>query len=76
MSGSYPTRATLLDFLVSMGAAIRITSVESRNGELAGDLLVTVEVAVPQQLSPAERDAIEALAGAGGESPRRHLGVD
>ena len=42
----------------------------------AGDLLVTVEVAVPQHLSPAERDAIEALAGAGGESPRRHLGVD
>jgi 3-phosphoshikimate 1-carboxyvinyltransferase len=39
--GLNPTRSTLLDFLVSMGAAIRITSVESRNGELAGDLLVT-----------------------------------
>jgi molecular chaperone DnaJ len=42
----------------------------------AGDLLVTVEVAVPQHLSAAERDAIEALAGAAGDSPRRHLGVD
>jgi molecular chaperone DnaJ len=43
----------------------------------AGDLLVTVEVAVPQRLSDAERDAIEALASAtqGTESPRSHLGV-
>ncbi|TML43592.1 MAG: molecular chaperone DnaJ [Actinobacteria bacterium] len=41
----------------------------------AGDLLVTVEVAVPQHLSDAERDAIEALANASDESPRTHLGV-
>jgi molecular chaperone DnaJ len=41
----------------------------------AGDLLVTVEVAVPQHVSGAEREAIEALAAAGGESPRAHLGV-
>jgi molecular chaperone DnaJ len=41
----------------------------------AGDLLVTVEVAVPTQLSPAEREAIQALAAAAGESPRAHLGV-
>ena len=40
-----------------------------------GDLLVTVEVAVPQKLSDAEREAIEALATASTESPRRHLGV-
>ncbi|MDQ4097986.1 MAG: molecular chaperone DnaJ [Actinomycetota bacterium] len=40
-----------------------------------GDLLVTVEVAVPTRLSPAEREAIEALAAAAGESPRAHLGV-
>jgi molecular chaperone DnaJ len=38
-----------------------------------GDLLVTVEVAVPQKLSAAERKAIEALADATGESPRAHL---
>jgi molecular chaperone DnaJ len=42
----------------------------------AGDLLVTVEVAVPQKLSDAEREAIQALASAsGGESPRAFLGV-
>ncbi len=40
-----------------------------------GDLLVTVEVAVPTHLSAAERDAVEALAQASKESPRSHLGV-
>ena len=40
----------------------------------AGDLLVTVEVAVPTKLSPAQREAIEALAMASGDSPRAHLG--
>ena len=39
--GLNPTRSTLLDFLAGMGASIRITEVESRNGELAGELLVT-----------------------------------
>lgn len=38
-----------------------------------GDLLVTVEVAVPTKLSKAERAAIEALADAATESPRDHL---
>ncbi len=50
--------------------------VPARTG--AGDLLVTVEVAVPQRLSAAEREAIEALASANdsdGGSPRAHLGV-
>jgi molecular chaperone DnaJ len=41
----------------------------------AGDLLVTVEVAVPTKLSAAEREAIEALATASTDSPRTHLGV-
>ncbi len=52
--------------------------VPARSG--AGDLLVTVEVAVPQKLTDAEREAIEALASAtnsssNGGSPRAHLGV-
>ena len=38
-----------------------------------GDLLVTVEVAVPTKLSDAERAAVEALAEAAIESPRAHL---
>ena len=43
-----------------------------------GDLLVTVEVAVPEELSDQERAAVEALAeaAAGNPSPRRHLGVE
>jgi molecular chaperone DnaJ len=40
-----------------------------------GDLLVTVEVAVPQKLSADQRKAVEALAEASPESPRAHLGV-
>jgi 3-phosphoshikimate 1-carboxyvinyltransferase len=38
--GLNPTRSTLLDFLVSMGAAIRITDLQQRNGELAGEIEV------------------------------------
>ncbi len=42
----------------------------------AGDLLATVEVAVPARLTDEQRAAIEALAAASaGESPRAHLGV-
>ncbi|MEO7442673.1 MAG: molecular chaperone DnaJ, partial [Acidimicrobiales bacterium] len=41
-----------------------------------GDLLVTVEVAVPPQLTDAQRQAVEALAAASLESPRAHLGVE
>ena len=41
-----------------------------------GDLLVTVEVAVPSKLSSGERKALEAFrAAADGVSPRKHLGV-
>jgi molecular chaperone DnaJ len=40
-----------------------------------GDLMVTVEVAVPAKLSAEERKAVEALAAAAGESPRAYLGV-
>ncbi|MGH9137472.1 MAG: molecular chaperone DnaJ [Acidimicrobiales bacterium] len=38
-----------------------------------GDLLVTVEVAVPAKLSREERKAVEALAAASTASPREHL---
>ena len=41
-----------------------------------GDLLVTVEVVVPEELNDAQRQAVEALAAASnGWSPRSHLGV-
>jgi 3-phosphoshikimate 1-carboxyvinyltransferase len=38
--GLNPTRAALLDFLAGMGARVRILELESRNGELAGDIQV------------------------------------
>ena len=44
-------------------------------GSGAGDLLVTVEVTVPQQLDDSQRAAVETLAAAFPESPRSHLGV-
>ena len=44
-------------------------------GQGRGDLLVTVEVAVPRKLTSEQREAVEALAEATAESPRDHLGV-
>jgi molecular chaperone DnaJ len=56
------------------GRTFRVKGKGVPGGKKAGgDLLVTVEVAVPQKLSAAERKAIEALAAANGESPRAHL---
>jgi molecular chaperone DnaJ len=58
------------------GKVLRVKGrgVETRKG--TGDLLVTVEVQVPTELSDAQREAIEALAAATTESPRRALGVE
>jgi molecular chaperone DnaJ len=53
----------------------RTFRVKGRGVPGRGDLLATVEVAVPQHLSDAERKAVEALAAASDESPRSHLGV-
>jgi molecular chaperone DnaJ len=41
----------------------------------AGDLLVTVDVVVPQTLSDDQRQAVEALASTESANPRAHLGV-
>src|SRR5438093_2418560 len=41
----------------------------------AGDLLVTVDVVVPQSLSDEQRQAVEALAATEAANPRAHLGV-
>jgi 3-phosphoshikimate 1-carboxyvinyltransferase len=38
--GLNPTRAHVLDFLIAMGASIKLTSLESRDGELVGDVSV------------------------------------
>ena len=47
--------------------------VDTKKGR--GDLMVTVEVAVPQKLNAEERRAVEALAEVTTDSPRAHLGV-
>ncbi len=44
-------------------------------GRRGGDLLVTVEVAVPKKLNQAQRAAVESLARVSDEAPREHLGV-
>jgi 3-phosphoshikimate 1-carboxyvinyltransferase len=38
--GLNPTRSSLLDFLVGMGADVKITNLESHNGELVGEIVV------------------------------------
>ncbi|HYY80183.1 MAG TPA: molecular chaperone DnaJ [Actinomycetes bacterium] len=43
---------------------------------LLGDLLVTVEVAVPERLSRKERDLLREFASLSDKSPRAHLGMD
>ncbi|MGK2958028.1 MAG: molecular chaperone DnaJ [Acidimicrobiales bacterium] len=54
---------------------VKEKGVPGARGQL-GDLLVTVEVAVPVELSDAQRKAVEALAAASEDSsPRGYLGV-
>ncbi len=55
------------------GKTFRIKGRGVQGKKTKGDLLVTVEVMVPTELSDAERDAIEALAAADTSSPRAHL---
>ena len=57
------------------GRTFRVKGRGVAHGRSSGDLLVTVEVAVPARLTEAERRAVEDLAAASDESPRAHLGV-
>jgi len=61
----------------SSGKVFRVKGkgVGAAKGKSHGDLLVTVEVAVPRKLSSEQRQAVEALADVSDESPRAHLGV-
>jgi molecular chaperone DnaJ len=52
---------------------VKARGVPDRSG--VGDLLVTVEVAVPENLTDRQREAVEALSEAFPDAPRRHLGV-
>jgi molecular chaperone DnaJ len=58
------------------GRTLRVKGKGVSARKKTGDLLVTVEVAVPQNMTDDERKAVEALAAAtDGRSPRAHLGV-
>lgn len=59
----------------SSGKVLRVKGrgVPAKRGR--GDLLVTIEVAVPAKLTGEQRKAVEALAEATPGSPREHLGV-
>jgi len=57
------------------GRTFRVKGKGITASKRTGDLLVTVEVAVPAKLSKEERKAVEALAAIATESPRSHLGV-
>jgi len=53
---------------------VRGKGVAGSGSSPAGDLLVTVEVSVPEHLSDDEREAVEKLAAASTNSPRAYLG--
>jgi molecular chaperone DnaJ len=57
------------------GRTFRVRNRGVQSGKSHGDLLVTVQVAVPQNLSDDEKRAVEALAAATKSSPREYLGV-
>ncbi|HET7490028.1 MAG TPA: DnaJ C-terminal domain-containing protein [Acidimicrobiales bacterium] len=55
------------------GRTLRVRGKGVKSGRHRGDLLVRVEVAVPQRLSAAERRAVQALADVAEGDPRAHL---
>ncbi len=58
------------------GRTFRVRGRGIAAGSRRGDLLITVEVAVPTTLTEAQRAAVEALATATTDNPRQHLGDD
>jgi 3-phosphoshikimate 1-carboxyvinyltransferase len=70
--GLNPTRSALLDFLASMGAAVRIPAVEQRAGELVGDIEVAYSAVrggtIEKELTAALIDEIPVLAVLGAVS--------
>ncbi|KAA0233302.1 MAG: Chaperone protein DnaJ 1 [Acidimicrobiales bacterium] len=59
----------------STGKTFRVRKRGVKTKKRTGDLLVTVEVAVPKKLSSDEKKALEAFEAASEESPRAYLGV-
>jgi molecular chaperone DnaJ len=57
------------------GQTFRVKGRGIASGASKGDLLVTVDVVVPAELTDEQRKAVEALAKTLDSSPRQHLGV-
>jgi molecular chaperone DnaJ len=55
------------------GKTFRVKGRGVKTGASKGDLLATVEVVVPSELTDSQREALEALAQATPESPREYL---
>lgn len=70
--GLNPTRSALLDFLVGMGAEVKIPQLESRNGELMGDVFVRSSAVrgglIEKEMTAALIDEIPVLAVLGAAS--------
>jgi 3-phosphoshikimate 1-carboxyvinyltransferase len=70
--GLNPTRSALLDFLIGMGARIRVMDLSSTNGELMGDILVESSTikggVIEKELTAALIDEIPVLAVLGAAS--------
>lgn len=70
--GLNPTRSALLDFLISMGADIRVENLSQRHGELAGDIRVRYSPirggVIEKAMAAALIDEIPALAVLGATS--------
>ena len=70
--GLNPTRSALLDFLIGMGARIRVLEITSANGELMGDISVQSSIlkggTIEKQLTAALIDEIPVLAVLGAMS--------
>jgi len=59
----------------SSGKRLRVAGKGLKHASKHGDLLVTVEIVVPTELTDEQREAIEALAKVTTTSPRGYLGV-
>ncbi len=57
------------------GRTFRVRGRGVAGAKAQGDLLVTVEIDIPQNLSTEEREALQAYAALASESPRAHLGA-
>ena len=55
------------------GRTFRVKGHGIEAGGRSGDLLVTVDIAVPAKLNKQQKEALAAFAEASGESPRAHL---